>query len=123
MGYPSQIPDLNDGTVDHDYDLVDMSKPYFAVRREAAAALDQPATITISHQTTGSGLQTKTRSLVRLDRVVEDADGNQATQSAYLVVEVPEKITTTASVTKTVAELVDFLGTSGYVAKLLNKEV
>lgn len=120
--YDNTIPDLNDGTVDHDYSIVSI-EPYKSIRREAAAALDQPALLTISHQTSGSGLATRTRSLVRLDRTVEDGDGNQGMQSAYLVIDSPDKITSTAILKNSVNELIDFLGTATYVDKLLAREI
>jgi hypothetical protein len=120
--YPTTTPNISDGTDNHVYDVVAIGS-YNCVRREAGAALDQPATLTVSHQHTGSGLSSKTRSLVRFDRVVEDGDGNQATQSAYLVVETPTKISSDASIKKTITELTSFLAISGYVDKLLNEEI
>lgn len=120
--YPTTTPNIYDGTDNHVYDVVEIGS-YRCVRREAGAPLDQPATLTVSHQHTGSGINTKTRSLVRFDRTVEDGDGNQATQSAYLVVETPTKISNDASIKKTITELTSFLAISGYVDKLLNEEI
>lgn len=119
---PIDTANITDGTDNHVYSIVSI-EPYKSIRREAAAGNDQPALLTISHQRTGTGLTSRTRSLVRFDRTVEDADGNQATQSAYLVLEVPTKITSDASIGKTLNELVAFLAVSGYTGKILNEEI
>lgn len=119
---PNTTAAINDGSADHFYDLriVGNNK---SVRVESAAPVDQPANVTISHATTGSGLKTTRRSVVRFDRVVEDALGNQGTMSAYLVVSTPEKVVPAGQAGKTVAELLAFLGTSTYKSQFLNGEI
>lgn len=121
--YPLTVTGISDGTATHDYAMVGWPKENATIRREAAAALDQPALLQVGHETSGKDLRMVTRSRVGFSRVVEDADGNQGTQEAYLVIVTPDKITTTASVKKTAMELLNFMGTSGILDQLLAREV
>jgi hypothetical protein len=93
------------------------------VRREAAAAADQPALMTISHQQSGSDLQHRVSTLVRFERIQEDAAGNQGSVEASLVFRWPDKIVTAAVAQKTLIELIAFLAISGYKDKLTNLEI
>jgi hypothetical protein len=120
--YPTLIEDINDGTVDHDYDIVEIGK-YRSVRREAAAALDVPATMTIQHQETGTGLSRRIRTNVRFDTTVEDADGNQAVNTVSLVLDYRPGVTTEAQLQADLAKLQSFLGKTGFVGKLTNLEI
>lgn len=122
--YPTDTPNISDGTVNHVYSLVSMGngEEISSVRREAAAAADQPATLTIKHQVSGKDLAVVNSSLLRFDRVVEDGDGNQGTVSAYLVLRWPPKVTTAAVAQKSVTELTSFLSIAGYKDKLTNLE-
>lgn len=113
---------LNDGAANHVYDTV-VTGDYKTVNREALAAIDKPATLTISHQQSGSGSTAKVRSLIRCDRVTEDALANQGLNVAYAVIEWNPKVTTAADVKKTIAELIAFLSASGFQDKILNLEV
>lgn len=121
--YPTDTPNISDGSANHVYSLVKLgSDEISSVRREAAAPSDQPADLIIKHQTTGSDLKTVNSSLLRFDRVVEDADGNQGTVTCYLVLRWPPKITTAAQAQKSVNELVAFLAVAGYKDKFTNLE-
>lgn len=121
--YPNLIEDLTDGTTDHDYDLREIGNQK-SVRYDIASELDKPATLTISHQTTGSGTKTMRSSVLRFDAVRErEVDEAQGTDSVYLVVRTPVKVSTTADVKKLVSQLADFLGTATYVDKLLAGEI
>lgn len=122
MSFPTTIPTLTDGTVDHNYDLRNYDGRR-AIRKDDQSTLDLPATMTIQHSETGSGLQSKQNSNVRFDRVVEDADGNQGTIECLWTLRIPTKIATTAQVTEQVNQLIDFLGTGTYVAQVINGEV
>lgn len=124
--FANDIGSINDGTTNHTYSLIslgnDGAKPS-SVRKDTAASGDLPATLTIKHQLLGKGDDTVTSSLVRFDRVVErSSDQKQGTISAYLVLKAPSKLTDAATVTKSLNELISFLGLSGTVTRLLNTE-
>jgi len=122
--YPTDTPNISDGTTNHVYSLVNLGAglDISSVRRESAAPADQPANLSIKHQTSGKDYGKVHSSLVRFDRVVEDATGNQGTVSAYMVLRWPPNVTTAAVAQKSVNELVSFLGISGYKDKLTNLE-
>lgn len=121
--FANLIEDLTDGTTDHDFDLREIGNQK-SVRYDIAAPLDKPATLTISHVQTGNGDKTFRNTLLRFDAVRErEADALQATESVYLVVRTPIKVSSTADTTKLVSQMVDFLGTSGYIGKLLAGEI
>jgi hypothetical protein len=121
--FANLIEDISDGTLDHDFDLRSLGDQK-SVRYDIAAALDKPATLQISHTQTGSGDKAFRNTLLRFDAVRERAaDEVQATESVYLVVRTPVKVSTTAQTTELVNQMVDFLGTAGYVGKLLAGEI
>lgn len=120
--FPNPIIDITDGTTDHDYDLrgIDKGKSTYV---DIAATLDLPASVAISHTKVGTGLKTERRTLVSFDQTVEDANGVQGTLRAYCVLVIPEKLTTTAVVTKQVTLLSSFLVKSGFIAKVVAGEI
>lgn len=121
--YPTDTPNISDGTSNHVYSLVSLGADKVeSVRRETAAAADQPAHLTIKHQVIGTGDSSVNSSLVRFDRVVERADGTQGTVSAYLVFRWPPKVCDAATAQKSLNELIAFLGIAGYKDKLTNME-
>lgn len=113
---------VSDGAANHTYDITNIGENK-SVRSDTTAALDKPALLTVSHQNSGKAFTQKRRSLLRFDTTVEDAASNQGVISAYLVVEVPSKIATSADVLKVIAQLVTFVGVSGNKEKLLNGEI
>lgn len=115
--FASQLT-INNGLVDKVYDQVAFGD-YRSVRRDASAPLDQPSTMSVSHD-----IKTKeTRSLVSFDIVVEDpVTQQQATIRAYTVLVIPSKIATTAQVTACATSLKNFLAGAGNIAKLINCE-
>jgi hypothetical protein len=114
---------LSDGTATHIYSLVKLYENEIkSVRREAAAGFNNPKLLTISHQESGSGLTAKVSSLVRFDRVVEDASGNQGTIEVYRVTRYSRNIATSAQVRELQVELNSFDAAAGYSDKQLNLE-
>jgi hypothetical protein len=111
---------LSDGATNHVYSLVGMAL-LDSQRRNAAAPLDQPENMRISHQTTGKLLETVNRSRVLLTKVVEDASGNQGEIKVSLVVQVPAKLTTTAAALLVAKQLIVF-GSDANLTKVLNLE-
>lgn len=120
--FPNLIEDLTDGAVDHDYDLL-YTEAYNSVRRDVASTQDEPATMTIGHNESGSGENLVRNSKARMDRVVTDGEGNQATLSVYLVIRNPLKVATAAQVLETTKQLVDFLNTGTNAAKFIGGEI
>lgn len=119
--YPNPIA-LNNGTAAVSFDLrstsIDASQ-----YKDGSAALDLPHVINIKHTTQGSGLAMNRRTLVRIDRTVEDANGNQALLSVYMVAVIPEKVATSAQVTEQVTLLKDFLTEAGAIAKIVAADI
>lgn len=111
---------LSDGTTNHVYSLVGMSL-LDSTRRNAAATLDQPEEMRISHQITGSGLSTYNRSRVYLSKVVEDSEGNQGEIKVSLLVQVPAKVTTASAVLLVAKQMVAFM-TDANIGKVTNLE-
>lgn len=123
MAYPVDTANISDGSANHVYSTIKMGEnQIMSVRRESAAPADQEALLTIKHQVIGTGLTAENSSLLRFDRVVEDASGNQGTVSAYMVLRWPPKITTAAVAQKSLNELVAFLAVAGYKDKFTNLE-
>lgn len=91
--------------------------------KDASAALDQPHTLKVSHQYSGSGLTRRRRTLTRIDRVVEDANGEQGTLSVYLVVDIPEGVSTTTQVTEQVTLMKNHLAASGVIGKIVSADI
>lgn len=120
MAFTADIT-LSDGTTNHVYSDVGGSGLFDRQRRNAAAPLDQPEDLRISHQITGSALTTTNRSRVQLSKVVEDASGNQGTIKVSLLVQTPAKITTAAAVLLVQKQLVAFMS-DGNLGKINNLE-
>jgi hypothetical protein len=91
--------------------------------KDATAALDQPHTLKISHQYSGAALTRRRRTLTRIDRVVEDANGEQGNLAVYLVVDVPEGVATTAQVTEQVTLMKNHLAATGVIAKIVSADI
>jgi len=119
--FPIDTPNISDGVANHVYSLVEQGK-YSTVRRETAAPSDQPATLAISHEETGTGLTTRYNTRVAFKRVFEDASGNQGAAEATLVFRWNPKIVTAANAQKSIVELVSLLAIAGYKDKLTNLE-
>jgi len=120
--FANLIEDMNDGAADHDYDLREIGNQK-TVRYDTSAALDQPATLTISHTSTGSGDAQFRNSLVRFDAIREREDGVQGLESVYVVVRTPVKVSSAANINKLILQLKDFLATAGYTDKLVAGEI
>lgn len=119
---PNTTANISDGTDNHVYDLRSVGDNK-SIRVETAADLDKPATLTISHEMIGDGIKSRRRSVVRLDDVVEDSEGNQGVISVYQVVDAPVKVTDIATVTKTHTKLASFFATSTYKTQFLAGEI
>ena len=94
-----------------------------ALRADATAPLGEPRSLTLSHQAVTRSWGAADRHLVRLDETVSGASPAPDVQiSVQLVIEVPRETATAAQVKDVKDRLVSFLGTAGYVDKLLNSE-
>lgn len=127
MSLPAQIVDLNDGAADHDYDLVgyEVSNGVNrSIRRETASAdnLAKPKFLIISHQSIGSGLSQRTRSLVQLKKTHVNADGIRSEVIAQTVFDIPVNLVSAAEAKKTVLELLDAFATAGFTDSIINQE-
>lgn len=120
--FPNDTAAITDGSVTHVYGLTSLGDRK-SIRSESAAPSDLPAEVTISHQDVGTGLGLRRRSNLSFSRMAEDADGNQGVVRAYLVVEQPLKIASTATVKKTTTELIAFLAVATYHDKFLTAEI
>jgi len=124
--FANLIENLNDGTTDHDYDLRSLGDQK-SIRFDIAAPLDKPATLTISHVLTGSGDKQYRNTLCRFDAVVERSEDQvQGTESLYVVMRTPTKVSAAASREGLANQLLTFLGTVAVhpnVTKLLNGEI
>lgn len=114
-------PDITSSTITYVKTNDDVGR---STRRSTAAGLNIPKVLTVSHQaakdkTTGEG---KTRSMVRLDWTVANADGTKSVDSAYLVLEVPAS-STTARMTAVEAALIALMGETGFLTSVLNQEI
>lgn len=119
--YPNPIP-ISNGTATINFDYrgsqVDQSQ-----YNDASAALDQEHKLSVKHQRQGSGTSRVRKTLVRIDRIVEDAQGVQGTLSVYTVVVIPEGIATSAQVTEQVTLMKNFLAATGYIAKIVAADI
>jgi len=82
----------------------------------------RPHRITVSHLETGSGINARRRSLVRVDKTIVGEVDNTVTAkiSAYAVVDVPVgQLTAVAEVSNTVANLVSLLASRGASTTIL----
>jgi hypothetical protein len=95
-----------------------------SIRADAAATPGIPRTVTISHQEVSRSGGPADRHLVRLDRSFSPAEEGDPIQvaSVQLVIEVPRSAVNAAAVQNMVDQLEAFLGTAGYLTKLLNSE-
>lgn len=118
---PNDTANITDGTSNHVYGLTTVGVNS-SVRSESAAPADQPATLSIAHQTSGKGVATVRRTKVRFDRTYVDGD-DSAKVSVYMVIEHPLQIATDAQVIKSVNELVALTAVSGYLAKIVGGEI
>lgn len=115
---------VSDGTDNHTYGLTEVGTRK-STRSETAAPLDVPANLRISHESVGSGINLRQRSLVAFDRVVEDGNGEQGVIKCQLVLDIPVKVAESTEVTKTSKELLNFLTASTYanLAKVIAGEI
>lgn len=121
--YPTDTANISDGSANHVYSLVKMGETEISsVRRESAAPADQPATLGIKHREVGKGLTTEAQSMIRFDRVVEDASGNQGTVTCMVKLTWPNKVCTAATAQKSLNEALAFFAVSGYKDKFTNLE-
>jgi hypothetical protein len=126
--FANLIEDLNDGTLDHDYDRREYPSggSRKGVWNDIAADLDKPVTLTISHVTTGSGDKQYLNTLCRFDAVVErESDQIQGIESIYLVMRTPTKVSDASTREKLANQMLAFLGTVAAhpnVSALLNGE-
>lgn len=96
-----------------------------SIRRDATRPLGTPRSLIISHTTNGVGMSAVDRHLVRLNLVEEDTGSDDlatVSASAYMVLEVPRRIVTTAMIESMIEQQLDFFGTPANVAKILNSE-
>jgi len=94
-----------------------------SIRKDATAPLGEPSLLTISHQEVSRSGGTADRHLVRIDKTYPGTLPNpDVTCSVQLVIEVPREDVTAANVQDLVDQLESFLGTAGYVTKVLNSE-
>jgi len=103
----------------HVYSTV-VTGDYRRVRRVANATLDDPELLTISHQLSKDG--TQSRSLVRFDTTVEDAAGTRGVISVQLVVVILRQQADPTAVKNVLKQLQNFLSASGYQDKIVNLE-
>jgi hypothetical protein len=122
--YPNDTANISDGTSNHVYSLVTLGEKgqIASERTEASAPADQPAKLTIKHKTVGTELATEAQSMIRFDRVVEDANGNQGTVSHQLTSRWPVKICTSATAQKGLNEMKAFFAVAGYQDKFYQQE-
>lgn len=82
----------------------------------------RPHRLTVSHLETGSGLNARRRSLVRVDKTIQGQVDNTVTAkiSAYAVVDAPiGQLTAVAEVTNVVANLISNLSSKGASTTIL----
>lgn len=92
------------------------------IRKDSTRPIEEPAVMTVSHETAGKGTSAVDRHLVRLDLTELDGDGvTAATGSVHVVLTVPRKIITAAIIQDLVVQMKNYL-TSGNVTKILNGE-
>lgn len=124
--YPIDTAAITDGSATHVYNMVDLGKDPNAdassVRVESAAPADQAAKLTIKHKVVGKDLGEQTQSMIRFDRITEDANGNQGTVSCQLTLRWPHKIAAAATAQKQINELIAFFAVAGYKDKFTARE-
>lgn len=125
--FAQDIGPLSDGTANHTYVLLagpsSVTNPT-SFRKDSSAPSDQPVTLSIKHQTIGTGDKEQLSSVIRFDAVVERTEDQvQGTDSLYLVSKRSVKIGDTSNQLKLIALLVAFLAASGTKDKFLGGEV
>lgn len=120
--FPTTIPDLTDGTTDHDYDTL-YTDGRKSVRKDVASTQDEPSYFEIAHNETGSGESLTQNSKAGFKRTVTDAEGNVGVIDVYIVIRNPLKVATAAQVLEVTNQMADFLATSTYAAQLINGEI
>lgn len=117
------LSDNTPATVNYDQSQSFGSK---AIYSDRSRDIGLPRTLEISHQDSGSGTLKRTRSMCRLNDIVENAqlEGDTEGASIYLVVDRGHRLIDKADLTHMVAQLISLLGTpSDFVDKIANKEV
>lgn len=84
-----------------------------------------PRSISISHQTVGKGDALRLRSMVKLQDSIENStvEGDVVTGSLHVVYDIPQRVYEKADVTNLQAQLVNLIGSTNFVDKILNQEV
>lgn len=90
---------------------------------DAAATLNLPHVLDVSHRDNGSGESVTRNSRYGFRRTVEDGSGNQGVIKVDLVISIPKRIATSTQVTEQVTLMKDFLTETGYIAKIVAGEV
>lgn len=110
---------LNNGTAAVTFDRRG-STPDMSVYKDGAADLDKPHVLTIKHEIRNKGRINQTRATVaRIDRTVENDQGEQGVISVYVVTLVPEKVATSTQLTEQVTLMKDFLTETGHIGKIV----
>jgi hypothetical protein len=121
--FPNIIEDVNDGTVDHDYDLRAIATDS-SVRSDLSATLDKPATLSIAHRQSGKGDGLTRESRVRFDATFERTeDQAQGLGSVYIVVRQPVKVATAVQMEGLALQALNFLSASGNLVKFLGGQI
>lgn len=107
--FVNPIVDINDGTVDHTYDLIRYTANG-SVRRDITETYELPSRLLINHSDSGVGEKAVRRSQIEINDAVADANGNVGIIRAYMVVVVPKGQATPAQVKKTVYKLLNTMG-------------
>lgn len=122
--YPQSLNPTSFGgaNVAKSFDLVSINANR-SVSSVAAESTTTPHTLTVSHQSTGTGLITD-RHLVRIDKKFTDAVLGPVILSAYMVVSVPRgtSAVTLQEIKDIVGRLIAFEQTAGALDKILNNE-
>lgn len=94
-----------------------------SVRTDASATLGEPRTLTIKHQQTTRAGVIVDRHLIRLDHVKPGVSPDpDVTPSVQLVIEAPRKTAVAADIQDLVTRMTNFIGTAGYLTKVLANE-
>lgn len=100
------------------------STPDMSVYKDNAVDLDKPHVLTIKHETRNKGKINQTRAtVVRIDKTVENDQGEQGVISVYQVTLVPEKCATSTQVTEQVTLMKDFLTEAGHIGKIVSADL
>lgn len=119
--YPNPIP-LNDGSADVNYahrGIVNERSLY----KNASADLSTPQTFQLAYAVSKPGTIAELNSaLAKLDRVVEDAEGNQGVITTQLVQRYPVKIATAVQLEEELNKMKDFLTNTDSIDKFIAQE-